>query len=90
MLFEKVLFRERETETKRERERERGRDGGRGRQRDREGGRERGGRKGGEGRRGERETSGSCNYPPGYLPSDPARGQSIVLGSPSILAYLKD
>ena len=36
----------------------------------------------------ERVISGSCNYPPGYLPSDPTRGQSIVLGS--ILAYLKD
>ena len=34
--------------------------------------------------------SGSCNYPPGYLPSDPTSGQSIVLGSPSILAYLND
>ena len=38
----------------------------------------------------ERATSGSCNYPPGYLPSDPTSGQTIVLGSPSILAYLKD
>ena len=38
----------------------------------------------------ERVTSGSCNYPPGYLPSDPSSGQSIVLGSPSILAYLND
>ena len=38
----------------------------------------------------ERVISGSCNYPPCYLPSDPTSGQSIVLGSPSILAYLKD
>ena len=38
----------------------------------------------------ERVISGSCNYPPGYLPSDPTSGQSIVLGSTSILAYLKD
>ena len=32
--------------------------------------------------------SGSCNYPQGYYPSDPTSGQSIVLGSPSILAYM--
>ena len=38
----------------------------------------------------ERVISGSCNYPPGYLPSDPTSGQYIVLGSPSILDYLKD
>ena len=38
----------------------------------------------------ERLISGRCNYPPGYLPSDLTSGQSIVLGSPSILAYLKD
>ena len=38
----------------------------------------------------ERVISGSCNYPQGYLPSDPTSGQYIVLGSPSILAYLKD
>ena len=38
----------------------------------------------------ERVISGSCNYPPGYHPSDPTSGQSIVLGSPSILAYLND
>ena len=38
----------------------------------------------------ERVISGTCNYPPGYLPSDPPSGQSIVLGSPSILAYLND
>ena len=38
----------------------------------------------------ERVISGSCNYPPSYLPSDLTSGQSIVLGSPSILAYLKD
>ena len=38
----------------------------------------------------ERVISSSCNYPPGYLPSDPTSGQSIVLGSPSILGYLKD
>ena len=38
----------------------------------------------------DRVISGSCNYPPGNLPSDPNSGQSIVLGSPSILAYLKD
>ena len=36
----------------------------------------------------ERVISGSCNYPPGYHPSDPTSGQSIVLGSPSIRAYL--
>ena len=34
--------------------------------------------------------SDSCNYPPSYHPSDPTSGQSIVLGSPSILAYLND
>ena len=38
----------------------------------------------------ERVISGSCNYPPGYLPSDPTSGRSIVLGSPSIMAYVKD
>ena len=38
----------------------------------------------------ERMISGSCNYPPGYLPSDPTNGQSIVFGSPSILPYLND
>ena len=38
----------------------------------------------------ERVISGSCNYPTGYHPSDPTSGQSIVLGSPSILAYLND
>ena len=38
----------------------------------------------------ERVISGTCNYPSGYLPSDPTSGQSIVLGSPSILAYLND
>ena len=32
----------------------------------------------------ERVISGSCNYPPGYHPSDPTSGQSIVLGSPSV------
>ena len=46
-----------------------------------------------------RVISRSCNYPQGYLPSDPTSGQSIVLFStvlfsivffpPSILAYLK-
>ena len=36
----------------------------------------------------ERVISDSCNYPPGYLPSDPTSGQSIVLGSPSILEGL--
>ena len=34
----------------------------------------------------ERVISGSCNYSPGYLPSDPTSGQSIILGSLSILA----
>ena len=38
----------------------------------------------------ERAISGSCNYPPGYLPSDPTSGQSIVLVSPSILACLNN
>ena len=38
----------------------------------------------------ERMISGSCNYPPGYHPSEPTSGQSIVLGFPSILAYLND
>ena len=38
----------------------------------------------------ERVTIDSCNYPPGYHPSDSTSGQSIVLGSPSILAYLND
>ena len=38
----------------------------------------------------ERVISGRCNYPPGYLPSDPTSGQSIVLGSSSILTYQKD
>ena len=38
----------------------------------------------------ERVTSGGCNYPPGYLPSDPTSGHSIVLDSSSILVYLKD
>ena len=33
----------------------------------------------------ERVASGSCNYPQGYLPSEPTSGFSIVLGSPSIL-----
>ena len=37
-----------------------------------------------------RVISGTCNYPPGYLPSDPTCGLSIVLGFPSILAYLND
>ena len=37
----------------------------------------------------ERVINGSCNYPLGYLPSDPTSGQSIVLGFPTILAYLK-
>ena len=27
--------------------------------------------------------SGNCNYPPGYLPSDPTREKYIILGSPS-------
>ena len=31
----------------------------------------------------ERVISGSSNYLPGYLPSDPTIGQSIVVGSPS-------
>ena len=38
----------------------------------------------------ERVINGSCNYSPDYHPSDPASGQSIVLGSPSIVAYLND
>ena len=29
----------------------------------------------------ERVISGSCNYPPGYHPSDPTSGQSIVFGT---------
>ena len=34
--------------------------------------------------------NGSCNYPPGYYHSDLTSGQSVVLDSPSILAYLND
>ena len=29
----------------------------------------------------ERVISGNCSYPPGYLPSDPTREKSIILGS---------
>ena len=38
----------------------------------------------------ERVISGSCRYPSGYHSSDPTTGQTIVLGPPSILAYLND
>ena len=38
----------------------------------------------------ERVISGSCNYPPGLLPSDPSNAQSVVLDSPSILAYMNE